>query len=168
MPLPDVLTLLANLATFLGIPIAIFLFINEKARDRREREESTYAALDDKYIDFQRMCMEHPELDLYDTGLETAPLLSPEQKIQQKAMFGILVSLLERAFVMYEDQSTKIKTTQWTGWKEYMQDYARRPVFQELWSECGAEYEKRFVKYMDKLIQEAQSAAAKVCTSSDE
>lgn len=160
MQLPEILGMLANLAAFLGFPIAIYVFISEKNKERREREYGTYTALDDKYLDYERLCMQYPELDLYDVALENAPALSPEQKIRQYAMFDILVSLLERAFLMYEDQSDRIKKLQLVGWVEYMHDYAQRRIFQELWLVRGGQYEKRFEDYMNELIRQARQKPA--------
>ena len=157
MSLMEVMELLAKIATILGIPLAIILFVNEKSKERREREYGTYDALDDKYIDYLRLCMENPELDLYDIPLEKKIALSPEQKIRQYAMFEILVSLLERAFLMYQDQSSTIKKTQWSGWNEYVHDYARRETFRNLWQTQGVEYDSDFIQYVNAIFEKVQS-----------
>ena len=153
MSLLELFEMLANIATILGIPVAIALFVNEKRKERRDREYGTYNALDEKFTEYLRLCMENPELDLYDAPLETEIELSPEQKIRQYAMFEILVSLLERAYLMYSDQSNKVKKAQWTGWSEYMHDYANRATFRRLWQLRGAEYDLDFMKYMNALIE---------------
>jgi hypothetical protein len=151
-PTLEILQLLADFATFLGFPILIIVFINEKRKERREREYGTYNALDEKYIEFLKICMNNPELDLYDTPLEIVHELSPEQKIQQLALFDILVSLLERAFLMYKDQSDEVKKIQWAGWNEYMKDYAAHPVFRNLWHMRGIQFDSGFTEYMDGII----------------
>ncbi|MDD8025555.1 MAG: hypothetical protein PHI34_03495 [Acidobacteriota bacterium] len=152
--LNEILQTFAHIAAILGIPIAIILFINEKRKERRDREWGTYDALDDKWKDFLHLCIQHPEFDLYDIPLEKKVGLTPEQKIQQYAMFEILISLLERAFLMYRDQSDKIKKTQWKGWSEYMRDYARRETFHHLWKLRGIEYDQDFMDYIDPIIKE--------------
>ena len=130
----DVLNILADLATTLGIPVAIIVFVNEKRQERREREYGTYHALDEKYQDFLQLCMEYPELDLYDIPLAREVDLTPEQRLRQYALFDILVSLLERAYLMYSDQSNRIKRRQWKGWENYFRDYAAHPTFRRLWA----------------------------------
>lgn len=159
MSLIQLLDMLANVAAVLGIPAAIFLFLHEKQKERREREYGTYDALDDKYIAYLQLCMENPELDLYDLPLEKTVELSAEQKIRQYAMFEILLSIFERAFLMYRDQSNKTKQRQWTGWDEYIHDYAQRETFRRLWRLRGAEYDADFTAYTDSILETIQSEA---------
>lgn len=140
---------LADLATFLGVPIAILLFVNEKARERRDREYGTYDALDEKYREYLLLCMEHPRLGLYDVALDDDVELDPLETIQQLAMFDILVSLLERSFLMYADQSTRIKRRQWEGWRGYIDDYFANPRFRGLWAERGEQFDTDFVEFMN-------------------
>ena len=66
------ITIIAHIAAILGIPLALFLFYDEKRKERRDREYGTYNALDDKYIAFLQLCIEHPELNLYSTPLEVS------------------------------------------------------------------------------------------------
>jgi hypothetical protein len=97
--------------------------------------------------------MQYPEFDLYDLPLGRKIRLSPEQRIRQFAMFEILISLLERAFLMYRDQSNRIKKAQWAGWNDYMQDYARRATFRRLWELRGKEYDEAFMKHMNAVLE---------------
>lgn len=151
--------ILANIATMVGVPIAIVIFVFEKRKERREREYGTYNALDEKYIEFLKLCIEHPEFDLYYYPVKEEIRLSPKQKIQQYAAFEILVSLLERAFLMYRDQSNDVKTTQWNGWNEYMQGYAQRATFRELWLFLGDQYDIDFIGHMNSYINGANQTA---------
>jgi hypothetical protein len=153
----EIIQMLANLATIVGAPVAIVLFAGEKCKERRDREYGTYDALDQAYVSFMRLCMEHPELDLYDTPLGLEVELTPQQKIQQYAMFDTLISLLERAFLMYRDQSNRVMKAQWSdGWVGYIEDYASRPIFQELWAIRGIDYDRGFMDYLSSLIKTAQ------------
>lgn len=151
MDLPTIVTIIANIAATLGIPLAIMLFINEKRRERRDREYGTYNALDDKYIAFLQLCIDHPELNLYSIALESEVELSPQQKIQQYAMYEVLISLLERGFLMYRDQSTEVKRQQWIGWESYLQNWCKNKSFQDLWYKVDAdEYDTDFVAFVYK------------------
>lgn len=153
MTLFEIIKFLADLATVLGIPVAIVIFINEKRQERREREYGTYDALDEKYAEYLRLCMANPELDLFQKPLaHGATSLTPEQGVRQMAMFEILVSLLERAFLMYRDQSSEIRRSQWLGWNEYMLDYARHPTFRRLWGEAGEQFDQEFTAHMSSLL----------------
>ena len=50
--LTDYFQVAAHIVTILGLPLAIFLYYQEKKKGRRDREYGTYNALDDKYIQF--------------------------------------------------------------------------------------------------------------------
>lgn len=162
------LTDLANLATALGVPVAIVLIWFDKRRERRDREYGTYDALDDKYRDFLALCIDHPQLDLFDVPLKNAKRQSlpatdgpPEvdlQSIRQMALFDILVSLLERSFLMYSDQSNTLKRQQWNGWVEYIDSYCQHPTFRSLWVTRGSQYDGRFLEFMNRRITTVSSS----------
>lgn len=155
--LPDVLQALANVAAVLGIPAALFVYIQEKRRERIEREYGTYHALDEKYIEYLGLCLQYPELDMYGLPLEDKAALTPQQAIQQYALFEILVSILERAFLMYRDQSTRVKRTQWSGWQEFIADWCARQNFRALWKLLGEGYDREFVAYMEGVMAGLES-----------
>lgn len=148
--------ILANIATLLGVPIAIWLFANEKRRERLDREYGTYDALDEKYIDYLKLCLEHPNLDVYDyTKSEIDQFLyKKNQKIEKNELilFTILISIFERSFLMYKDQSTALKKEQWAGWDEYIKDYASRDNFRLAWKILGTQFDANFLHYMDQVM----------------
>jgi hypothetical protein len=155
----QILEMLSYLATILGIPIAILLYMNEKRKERLEREYGTYHALDEKYLEYLNLCIDNPDLDLYYLPLDKRPKLTSEQKIRQYAMFEILVSLMERAFLMYRDQTTRIKKAQWEGWSAYIRDWCGRENFRSLWSILGDQFDENFTNYVNARIQEASGVA---------
>nr|CBX28143.1 unknown protein [uncultured Desulfobacterium sp.] len=69
---------------------------------------------------------------------------------QEQVLFLILISILERAYLMYHDQSTDIKKRQWTGWVEYIRDYCRKENFRRRWPTLGPQFDKGFVTFMEK------------------
>lgn len=149
MELSDYIQIISGIVTILGLPLALFLFYNEKKKERKDREYGTYNALDDKYIHFLELCLEKPELDVieYPGNSDNNP-----KDRQEQILFLILISNLERAFLMYHDQSTKIKESQWSGWVAYMKDYARKENFRRKWPELGPQFDKRFVEFMNTLM----------------
>jgi hypothetical protein len=149
----DLLDILSSLATILGIPIAILLFYNEKRRERKDREYGTYNALDDKYIDYLRLCLDNPDLDVFDIPLAHKGELTVEQERREMALLGILISILERAFLMYRDQSTKLKKSQWIGWDAYVREWSARANFRRAWKLIeGEQFDADFVAYLNMLI----------------
>lgn len=152
MTLKDILEMLSYVATIFGIPFALFLYWDEKRKERRDREYGTYDALDNKYIEFLQLLLEYPHLDVYYHDGEKEKELNEEQYVQQMILFEILISLLERAYLMYRDQSNEIKRKQFVGWAEYMRDWARKPSFLEAWKKLSSQYDEDFVEYMNKEV----------------
>jgi len=147
-----ILQIAAYVINILGFPLALYIFFKEKKKERYDREYGTYNALDDKYIHYLELCFKHPDLDIFDIPLDNKTERSPAQERQERIMFTILISILERAFLMYKDQSTKLKRRQWTGWIEYMKDWSKRANFRKEWQNLGTQFDSDFVNYMNKLI----------------
>ena len=142
---------LADVATAFGLPIAAFVFWREKRRERHDREWGTYNSLDEKYIEYLKMCVEFPELDAYNYQLEDNVQLTNYEKTQRVALFEILVSILERSYLMYFDQSSKIKEKQWVGWHNYIVGWKKDPRFAELWPKVSEQYDSDFVAYVNDI-----------------
>ena len=106
MPILNVVQVISQAIVALGIPIALFTYLNSKRRERREQEYSAYHALDEKYGQYLEMCVRYPKLDMYHLPLDREVVLSHEERIQQYALCEILISLMERAYVMYRDRPT--------------------------------------------------------------
>lgn len=151
MDLKDYLEILSLLATTLGVPIAIYIFFKEKQKERRDREYGTYNALDDKYLDFLNLCLSNVDLGIYEMSNKE---LTEEQKIRANIIFEIHVSLIERAFLMYQGHSDKIKKNQWSGWNTYIEDWMEYERFRESWkTTLSSQYDTEFLTYMNQLYQ---------------
>ncbi len=145
----------SQFATVAGIAIAIAVFLNEKRKERLEREYGAYHSLDEKYIDYLNLCLRHPELDVYFRPLKPAPRLTPEQEIQQSAILEILICLLERAFLLYRNQSSQVRRAQWEGWDEYIRDWCQRENFRHLWPTLGEQFDQGFLDYVNERMRAA-------------
>jgi hypothetical protein len=156
-PLAETLQILSYLASIIGFPVAILVFWNEKQKENKAREYRTYDSIDEKYFTYLQLCIENPELDLYYLPLEKEVPLSPEQKIKQVALFEILASMMERAYLLYSDQSTHIKKSQWEGWDSYIQIWSKRDIFRRLWKLVGKDFDEDFYTYMDHVLKTTDS-----------
>lgn len=154
----DVLAQYLEVATFvitiLGFPAAIFIYLKEQKLQRDEREYGTYDALDDKYIEVQQLCLEYPELDIFDTPYETPRTLTEEQKKQEEAILLIRISLFERAFLMYQRAPTQAKADQWEGWDSEIKEWFDRDNFRKIWEVHGPYFDKAFVDYLESYLLE--------------
>jgi hypothetical protein len=157
MTILELFELLAHATTALGIPFALAAYLKATRRERLEQEYNAYNALDEKYVEYLQLCVQHPRLDLYYIPLDREGAdggLSPEERIQQYALCEILISLLERAYLMYRDPSTPIARAQWEGsWNAYMRTWAKRDTFRRLWAELGNQFDDGFVNHMNAIIR---------------
>ncbi len=140
--------------TILGVPAAIYIYLQEQNLLRQEREYGTYDALDDKYIELQQLCLDYPELDVFDTPYEHPQSLSPQQQKQEEAILLIRISIFERAFLMYKSGTHKSKNDQWSGWEAEIVEWMDRPNFKGIWGEHSEYYDKEFVSHFNKISPE--------------
>lgn len=153
------LDLILKLIQIVGIPVAIYLFFTNKERERRDREYGTYDALDDKYIEYLRLCLDNPDLDVADIPQPQAAPLDAKQKHRELIMFSILISIMERAFLMYGDKATMIRTQQWEGWDAYARDWCQRDNFARALPLLRSQFDVQFVTYLDSLLPQAGKAS---------
>ncbi|HWE97289.1 MAG TPA: hypothetical protein VG269_25240 [Tepidisphaeraceae bacterium] len=77
---------------------------------------------------------------------------SPDVRRREGMMFAILISVLERSYLMYRDQTDPFKREQWAGWEAYIVNWLKRPNFVEEWQRTKKEFDADFARYMDGLI----------------
>jgi hypothetical protein len=149
----DILEALSFLIVLLGVPVGLVQYFRAVKKEQLDREYGTYNALDEKFLEYQNLCLAHPDLDIFDVPDETPATLTAAQRKKELIAFTILFSVFERAYLMYHDQSTGLKQKQWTGWDEYIQGFCRRQNFKRAWIESGATYDKDFEQYIRRFIQ---------------
>ena len=150
----EVCELLANISTALGIPLAIYLFYQDRQREIREREYMTYDSLDSNYIEYLKLCLDHPDLDVFDIPLQPKPSLTPEQQRREAIVLSILCSILERSYLLYRQESTGLKIRRRLEWERYItQEWLPRDNFRLFWKQRGQGYHADFVRYMNGLVQ---------------
>lgn len=149
MPDADVLDYAVKLVQVIGIPVGIILYFLNKRKERLEREYGTYNALDEKYIDYLKLCLDNPDLDGADIPkTETVPL-TEAQRYRELVMFSILLSIMERAFLMYKDKSENVRQAQWRGWESYIRTWCTRPNFANALPKIEAQFDEDFIAYLN-------------------
>lgn len=120
---------LSYVVTIVGLPLAIIVFIYEQRRERQNEEEELYQRLSDEYTNFLKLVLANPDLQLLRKGRPDQPL-SDEQKERKLAIFNILVSLFERAYILvYEEKMDHQTRRLWLSWQDYMREWCRRKDF---------------------------------------
>jgi hypothetical protein len=116
------------LVTIVGLPLAIGVFILDRRRDRQTDEEEIFLRLSDEYADFMRLVIDNADLHLLSPAVKGE--LSEDQQERKHALFAILVSLFERAYVLvYEDRMSRQQARLWQSWEDYMHEWCQRQDF---------------------------------------
>lgn len=120
---------LSYAVTVIGFPFALIVFIYEKRKERQNEEEELHQRLSDEYSNFLKLALENADLHLIKKDHKSLPL-TDEQAERKAAIFGILISLFERAFILvYEDHMNKQTKRLWSTWEDYMREWCRRDDF---------------------------------------
>lgn len=165
----------SNIATTLGIifamaglTVTIRTYRNERKKERIAREYETFNDLDDKYVEFMYACTQHPHLDLFSDAADPNRKISPEDLNTEKALYSVLISIFERAFVLFERQADKnIRGLQYLGWIECMKTYCTRRSFLSQWNKIGKQFDNDFQIKMNSIIQEEQKMPNSLILLSD-
>jgi hypothetical protein len=147
-----VIDILGGITVLLGVPIGLYQFMRAVKKEQRDREYATYDAVDQKFIEFETFCFDHPRLNISDIENAHSYELTAEEQKQELIAFSVLLSMFERAFLMYQDQSTEIKRRQWSGWDAYIREYCKRENFRKAWPICGTTFDSEFQAYMRQFI----------------
>ena len=166
MDLMTLLEMLSYTVTVFGLPLAIFVFLYEQRKERENEEEEIYQRLSDGYTDFLRLALDNPDLKLQ--SREATKGLSEEQTERMLAMFGILISLFERAYMVgYEHEMSERKLRRWRSWDDFMREWCRREDFRNALPQLLQGEDPEFVAYISDLAAgEAASVGATVSGAS--
>src|SRR3954470_20748943 len=95
----EIWELLSYVVTVFGLPMALVVFIYEQRKDRQNDEEEVFQRLSDEYSEFLKLVLEHADLHLFRQSAELPPL-SEDQLERKYLIFGLLVALFERAYLL--------------------------------------------------------------------
>jgi hypothetical protein len=123
--------LMSYVVTTIGLPIAILVFLYEQRKERDNEEQEVYQLLSDNYQDFLKIALDNPDLRLF--SAQQTPELSMEQRERKMIIFRMLISLLERAYLLlYEPNMSSKQMRRWSSWEDYMLEWLRRDDFHAL------------------------------------
>lgn len=156
-------------ATLVGLPILLVSYWTNQHNENRRREFGTYDALESGYIEFQRLTLQYPRLDIAETPLANPPQdLSDAEIVQRRTLYMVLFSLFERAFLMYHRPSIwrrfqgAEQRAQWKGWASFMERYAARDNCAQAWfngetprPDVRQDFDDHFEKHMFELFKKA-------------
>lgn len=151
--------MLSYVVTIVGFPLAIYVFLHEQRKERLSEEEEVHQRLSDEYNDFLKLVIDNADLQLLrreGSGVE----LTAEQLERKQAIFGILVALFERAYILvYEDDMEKQQRRLWQSWEDYMRDWCRRKDFRAALPELLEGEDQDFAQHIYQLAGMVESGA---------
>ncbi|MEX2122623.1 MAG: hypothetical protein WD795_01940 [Woeseia sp.] len=146
--------LLSYIVTVVGLPLAIVVFLYEKRQERGNEEEEVYELLAGSYQDFLKIALENPDLRLLSQSRTED--LSAEQQERMRAIFGLLIALFERAYlVLYERDLKGKQARRWRSWEDFMQEWCARDDFLEAMPDLLHGEDPEFAAYLQKLADAA-------------
>ena len=153
--------LASYVVTVIGLPFAILIFILEQRKERQNEEEELYLRLSDEYTGFLKLCLENADLRLLqpDGGNETG---TAEQEERKRALFGILTSLFERAYMLvYEETMDRQSRRMWESWEDFMREWCRRPDYRAALPSLLEGEDEEFARYIRRLAEMALEGAGR-------
>jgi hypothetical protein len=139
--------------TVIGLPLAIAVFMFEQRRERRNEEDEVYQLLSNAYNDFLRVVIDNSDLRL--RSQTVTPDLSAEQQERMLAVFDMLISLLERAYLTaHSDDMTAAQRRRWNSWEDFMREWVRRDDFYYRLPVLLKGEDPEFAGYLQRLAEE--------------
>jgi hypothetical protein len=151
---------LSYLVTVVGLPFAIAVFIWEQRRERQNEEEEIFQRLTDEYMDFLKLVLGNADLQMLRRNAVEQEL-NDEQQERKFALFGILISIFERAYMLvYEDHMDRQTLRLWKSWEDYMREWCRRADFRDALPTLLEGEDEDFQKHISRLAREEAARAA--------
>jgi hypothetical protein len=165
MTLMETAELLSYLVTIVGLPLAILTYVLEQRRERRNEEEEIFQRLSDEYREFLKLVLDNSDLQLLRREGSRGEF-TEDQKERRLAIFGILISLFERAYLLvYEEDMTKHTRRLWQSWEDYMREWVRRMDFRDALPILLDGEDEEFTDYMRRLAESERQRATPAATT---
>ncbi|WP_420467159.1 hypothetical protein [Panacagrimonas sp.] len=157
MSLFEWMEFLSYLVTVIGLPLAIGVFVYEQRKEHAADEEELYQRLSDEYASFLRLALEHADLRLMSPGQPTADL-TDEQRERKGVLFGLLISLFERAYLLVFEEDMSPRTARlWQSWEDYMREWCVREDFRTALPELLRGEDPDFGAHIQRIAAEASA-----------
>jgi hypothetical protein len=145
--------------TVIGLPLAIGLFLYEQRKQRANEEDEVYQLLANAYNDFLKVVIENADLRLR-SNAPTADLTA-EQRERMLAIFDMLISLLERAYLTaWSPDMTAAQARRWNSWEDFMREWIRRDDFYHRLPELLRGEDPQFADYLRALARDERGESA--------
>ena len=142
---------LSYVVTVVGLPFAIIVFLLEQRKEHMNDQEEIFQRLSDEYREFLKLVLDNADLQLLRREAARNDF-TDEQKERRLAIFGILISLFERAHLLvYEEKMDKQTRRLWQSWEDYMREWLRRADFRAALPTLLEGEDEAFTQYIRHL-----------------
>ena len=156
---PATWELASYVITVIGLPLAIALFLYEQRKERANEEDEVYQLLSNAYNDFLKVVIDNADLRLRSNA--PTPDLTPEQRERMLAIFDMLISLLERAYLTaWSPDMTPAQARRWNSWEDFMREWIRRDDFYNRLPDLLRGEDPEFADYMRALAEDERGPRA--------
>ena len=127
-------------------------------RPRENEQEEIFQRLADEYREFLKLVLDNADLRLL-RHHGAAQDLTEEQLERRDAIFGILISLFERAYLLvYEERMARQERRRWQSWEDYMREWVRRADFRAALPTLLEGEDEEFRQYIVALARAEQGS----------
>lgn len=154
-PITEILQAVSSLALIAGFSYAILVFILDRRKARENEIHEIYVLLGDSYMGFVRLSLVAPDLRIWDKHENDG--LSPKELSQKWALFEVLISLFERAYMFRDTLGVDSKTARyWRTWESFIRRWCARRDFSDWLPELLQDEDPAFASYM-LVLRDAQA-----------
>jgi hypothetical protein len=158
---------ISYLVTAVGLPFALWVFMQEQRKEREKDDEEIYLKLADDYESFLKLTLKHADLRLL-ASPEQQPAYTDEQLERRHVLFEILIAQFERAYILvYDKKMSRQAARLWQTWDDYIRSWCRRSDFRTALDKLLEGEDPDFQLYIQTVAREeaARPAAVKDPTS---
>lgn len=139
--------------TVIGLPFAILVFMWEQRKERANEQEEIFSDIADEYTEFSKILIENADLRLLSGQGASDEQLSDIQREKKLVIFDMLISMLERAYILiYEDDMDKQTARMWATWEDYIDFWLKRDDFRRALPELLLGEDPDFGEYMRRKM----------------
>jgi hypothetical protein len=151
--------LASYVVTIVGLPFAIAIFVLEQRKGRQNEEEEIFQRLSDEYREFLKLVLENADLHLLRKQARHLGL-TDEQEERRLAIFGILISLFERAYLLVYEKNMEHQTQRlWKSWEDYMTEWVRHDDFRKALPTLLEGEDEEFSRHIRSLARREDAGA---------
>lgn len=160
----EILELLSYAATVLGIPTAISVFVLEKRRERQLEELDAHAQSNSRYVQYLERCLATDDYSVCEFRPDDQDVLASGLSCKALVSYTIIVSMMEIGYLRYRSARSVTRRETWSGWVEYIREWATRADFRKAWPLVSPQFDAGFVSFAADIIAAANREANELMT----